>query len=45
MYINKHKIRCKDGFEQKAYYFNFVMVEMFPHTSGTKLVPVRAGKF
>jgi len=44
MCINKHKIRHKDRFEQKAYSFNLIMIEMFPHTSGTELVSVRAGR-
>lgn len=44
MCTNKHKIRHKDGFEQKAYYFNLIMTGTFPHTSGTKLVPVRTAK-
>lgn len=37
----KRKIRHKDGFEEKAYYFNLIMTGMFPHTSGAKLVPGR----
>lgn len=44
MCTNKPKIRHKDGFEYKTYYFNLIVTGMFTHTSGTKLVPVRTGK-